>query len=362
MRIAALIGNLNREHGGAQQLLYNVLSRLPDQYTPVVYHLFGPGTFREDFEDAGVEVRHLGASSHYDVLAFGRFVQWMRRDPPDLLHTNSPATGAWGRIVARLAGVPAVLSVEQNTHDAFGAWPRLVNGLTLPLADAVVTVSRTVHKSLARWERALLPADTKVRVIHNGVDVEHFTPASEDQRFGGAPTVGTLGRLVEAKGYDRLLEAWPSVLEVRPQARLRIVGDGRRKKDLESLVEQLRVADSVTFTGYVADPLSEFHRFDLAVFPSRWEGLPLSLAQAMAAGVPVVASDIGPNRTLVGQAGILVPGTDRRRLAKSISDLLADADRRTHFATEGRRRIVRQFSAKRIAKSYEALYRELMAR
>ena len=382
IRVAAIIGNLNRERGGAQQLLYDVLRRLPDDIRPRVHVLFGPASFREEFEAAGVPVRLLGARSNTDLRAFRRLVRRLREERPRVVHTNSPISGVWGRTAARLAGVPRVVSVEHSVHDGYRLLPRLANALTLPLAHAVVGVSEAVVDSIAGWERALLPAVTEVRAIPNGVDVGRFAPEGRTAAAGSAeagdpdevpgapmeaasgidgrpPTVGTIGRLIRDKGHDRLLRAWPAVREAVPDARLRIVGDGPRRDALERLAEREGVAGSVTFVGAVTDPVPEYRGFEVAVFPSRREGFGLTAAEAMACGVPVVAADLPALREVVGDAGLLVDGDDPDALAGAIISLLGDADRRAGLAAAGRDRVADRFSVDRTAGDYARLYRRL---
>lgn len=363
IRVAAIIGNLNREHGGAQQLLYDIFRRLPDEFEPRVYHLFGPGTFREEFEAAGIPVHHLKAASNYDIGAFWRLVDRLREDQPDVLHTNSPVSGVWGRIAAMLVSDLSVVSVEHSVRRAYRIWPRLANGLTIPLADAVVGVSPPVVEALrSAWEGRLLPAGTRIVSIPNGVDTERFSPGSSNVGAGwDGPIVGTVGRLIEAKGIDRLLHAWPDVIEAVPDARLEIVGDGPMRRGLEELAGRLGVDPSVSFLGYRADPLPAYRRFDVAVFPSRWEGFGLTVAEAMATELPVVASDIPPFRHVVGDAGLLVADQETDALADATLDLLRQPERRVRLGEEARERVQSSFSAERLAGDYADMYRRLAA-
>lgn len=358
IRVAGLIGNLNKEHGGAQQLLYDIFRRLPEEFQPRVYHLFGPGTFREDFETAGIPVHHLEAGSNYDLRAFWRLRHRLREDRPDILHTNSPISGVWGRIAAMLVSDLQVVSVEHSVRRAYRIWPRLANGLTLPLADAVVGVSQPAVDSLrSAWEGRLLPAGTEVVSIPNGVDTERFSPGSSNDGAGDDDLiVGTVGRLIDAKGFDRLLRAWPRVIDSVPEARLQIVGDGPKRGELESLAKKLRVDASVAFLGYRANPLPAYRRFDVAVFPSRWEGFGLTVAEAMATSVPVIAADIQSFRHVVGEAGLLVAGANTDALAGTIVDLLEHPERRVRLGAAGRQRVRAHFSADCVACDYAELY------
>ncbi len=357
IRVAALIGNLNKEHGGAQQLLYDVFGRLSDDFEPWVYHLFGPGTFRDDFEAAGVRVRDLRARSNFDLAALGRLVRTLRNDRPDVLETNSPISGIWGRVAGKLAGVPCIVSVEHNRHDAYRTVPLVANGVTLPLADVVVGVSEAVTDSLYGWERSLLPAGTEFVTIPNGVDTEQFSPGNGAAPGGAGPVVGTVGQISRQKGYEHLVRAWPLVLEAVPSARLRIVGDGPLREPLEELARELGMGDSVTFTGYRADPVPEYRRFDVAAFPSLWEGLPLTLLQAMATAVPVVTSDIRPNRTVIGDGGVTIPVGDERALARALIGLLEEPERRSAMGAAGRERVRRLYSTRRVVEDYTELFR-----
>lgn len=360
VRVAALIGNLLKEEGGAQQLLFDVFSNLPDDIRPAVYHMFGEATFRDDFEAAGVPVHDLDAGSRYEVRAFRRLVARLRQDRPDVLQTNSTVSGVWGRLAARLAGVPRVVSLEHTTHADLPASSRLANGITLPIADAVVCVSDAVADSLPGWERLLLRARTAVQVIHNGVDLDHFTARTDvDDGDAGPRVVGTVGRLIPAKGYGDLLRAWLRVIRAVPSARLRVVGDGPLREELESRAADLGVADAVTFTGYRPDPRPEYRRFDVAVFPSHREGFGLTAAQAMATGVPVVVSDLPALREVVGEAGVTVPRGDSGALGEAIADLLESPARRSELAEAGRARIESRFGLDRTVDRYAALYRDL---
>lgn len=358
IRVAALVGNLLREEGGAQQLLYDVFSSLPCEFRPTVYYMFGEATFRDDFENAEISVLGIDAESKYDLRAFRRLVELLRRDPPDVLQTNSTVSGPWGRVAARLAGVPRVISVEHTTHGDLRPFARIVNGLTLPLSDDVVGVSSAVVDSLRGWERLLLASRTEIHTIHNGVDVEHFSPpVDRESTVPSPPLVGTVGRLVPAKGYDHLLRAWPRVLDAVPEARLGIAGDGPLRTELEELASDLDVSATVTFTGYRSDPRPVYRRLDVAVFPSVREGFGLTTAQAMATGVPVIASDLPALRTVVGDAGLTVPRENPNALADAIVGLLTSSERRAELGAAGRRRIESRFPIEPTVREYAALYR-----
>ena len=166
--------------------------------------MFGEGTYAPQFETHGTAVIDLDASSNYDPAAFHRLVNNLRPASHDILQTNSPISGCWGRTAAKVSGVPNIVSVEHNVHVEYAQFTRVVNGLTLPLADAVVGVSEAVSDSYLGWEEQLLGDAARRVTIRNGVDIERIR-----ETFGRADDVlteytpfspsdfiiGTMGRL-----------------------------------------------------------------------------------------------------------------------------------------------------------------------
>lgn len=372
LHISFLIGNLNKEHGGAQQLLYDLCTHLPnDKFETTVYYMFGEGTFQPTFEAAGADVVALQASSNYDPGAFVRLVSALNRNRPDLLQTNSPVSGAWGRVAAQLVGVPKVVSVEHNVHNAYPYKHRIVNGVTLPLADAIVGVSTAVVDSIDGIESTWLEATSHPdrRSIPNGVDIETIDAAQqgtndvlaeyEDIEPSDA-IVGTMGSHTPQKGFENFIYAMTDLQQRYPDLKTVVLGDGPLRTSLEQIADDEGVADAVTFTGYVEDVYPFLSHFDIGVFPSRWEGFGLVVAEAMAAGVPVVASNIPAFREVVDETGVLVQPDNPSALANAVGDLLDNRTRRKYFASAGRKRAVQQFSIEKAASEYAELYRTLL--
>ena len=372
MEVAFVIGQLNKEHGGAQQLLYDICRHLPGSFSRTVYYMFGRGSFRADFERHGVRVVPLGARFALDPLAFARFVRALRRQRPDIVHTNSPISGLWGRLGGRLAGGPKLVSVEHSMHDHYRPPARLCNGATLPLADAIVGVSETVLRSLAPWENRLLRRSALRRVILNAVDVDHIESQMHQQREACQPApgksfdqsdlvIGTMGRLIPAKGLEHLILAFRVVLQSQPRCRLVLAGDGPQRSMLETLAEREGLQDRVTFTGYLGDVYPLLRQLDIAVFPSLWEGFGLAPVEAMVAGKAIVASDIPTFREVIADTGILVEPGEPEPLARSILSLARDPQRRDALGRHARQRAHERFRAERMADEYRRLYEELFA-
>ena len=198
-----------------------------------------------------------------------------------------------------------------------------------------------------------LPAGS-VRAIHNGVPDVAVEP---EQLPGPRPIVGALGRLSPEKGFDVFMGA----LRLLPAARGFLVGDGPERARLEGLAAELELGPRLTVTGRVPDSRRYIRAFDVLVVPSRFEGFPLVILEAMLAGVPVVASDVGSISEAVREeeTGFLVPPGDERALAAALSRLLEDAELRRSLGARARALALERFTAPVMARAFAALYAEV---
>jgi glycosyltransferase involved in cell wall biosynthesis len=243
----------------------------------------------------------------------------------------------------------------------------MVNGLTLPLSDTVVGVSQAVSDSYLNWEELLL-GDTRRETIWNGTDIEairgtfhrsdtvlqEFTPFSSDDFI-----LGTMGRLHKQKGYEYLIRVFP---EMRPQTeniKLLIIGDGPKRDQLQTIAHQTGYVESIHFTGYVPNVYSFLPNFDIAVFPSQWEGFGLTPCESMASERPVIVTDIPPFREVIGDAGALVEPESTSALAEEIISLIQNPKRRHKLGQAGYERATEKFSIERTVEEYASLYRDL---
>jgi len=369
IQVSYLIGNLNKEHGGAQQLLFDICRYLPDsEFDTTAYYMFGEGTFREQFENHGTTVVDLSASSNYDITAFRNFANRLRHTKPDILQTNSPISGVWGRLAGRLSSVSNIVSVEHSVHTGYPLSNRIVNGLTLPLGNAVVGVSETVISSLRPWEQRLLSEDTKVLSIRNGVDVDAIEqefaktdaaitelPISRDN-----PIIGSVGRFTEAKGYEYLIRALPEIKATHPDSQLLLIGGGQLMSKLKNEAKATGYREDIYITGLLSNVFPYLPVFDMAVFPSLWEGFGLTPVEAMVSKRPIVATNIPAFQEVVGNDGILVEPENSTALADEITALLNDSSRQAELGQAGYERATEKFSIERTVEKYTNLYRDLV--
>lgn len=256
----------------------------------------------------------------------------------DVVHTHSAKAGVLGRIAAHLVGVPQVM---HTSHGSFLAEPRprwarllllaverVAGGLTdhvfvLSHADLELMRSHGLYRSTA-WDVVRIAPERVVR-----------PPGAWKYRSGRGDVV-TVANHYRTKGLDVLLRSFPSVVEVIPEARLRVIGDGPERAALEELVARLSLT-SVTFEGRMEDPTPALLDAAIFVLPSRKEGLPLVLLEALALGVPTVVTNVGavPETVSEGEA-VLVPPEDPRRLAAAIVAVLSDGERARRLGMAGR--------------------------
>ena len=227
--------------------------------------------------------------------------------------------------------------------------------------DAVIAPSQACRTELLG---AGFPPE-RIRIIANGVDTSMFRaqPAGL-QPFGQGPAVVYTGRLIEAKGLLDLLEAWPLLLREVPSAHLFIVGCGPLEAELRRRADQFPLADRVHLTGYATDVRPFLQRADAFAFPSWAEGLPNALLEAMAMGLPCVATDIGPIRDAAtnGEEALLVPVKSPQVLAAALTRILTEPAFAARLGRAARKRVEAEFSLERNVDALEALYRELTSR
>jgi glycosyltransferase involved in cell wall biosynthesis len=293
------------------------------------------------------------------ILYMRNLRRWLARHPVDLAYVSMLKHDAYVAVgEGRRRGFPVVLRPEGAgaTGDlAWQSWGRFGRriGSRCRQADAVISISAAITDELrqARYEAA------KIHAIPNGVPV----PEQAWQRRQGwreAPRATFVGRLASEKGLDTLLDAWPAILSVFPHARLTLVGEGPERAALKARAERLGLRDAVDLPGASDDPSGHLRGSDLFVLPSREEGMSIALLEAMALGVPLVATSIQGNRRLVQdfKHGRLVPPDDPAALARAVVDQWTNFDRAFHMTRAARRRVQDEFSIAAVARKHLELF------
>jgi glycosyltransferase involved in cell wall biosynthesis len=349
--------------GGAQAALLRLLKGLDrGRYTPTVACLYsGDGAVAREIRALGIDVFDARMRHKADMPALLRLYRHIRRVRPTILHASLFHANLPGRILGRLAGVPIIICSER-TMAMEPQWRYQVNHTTIGLVDRVVAVSDNVRDFCV--SHIGLPAE-KLVVILNGVELpKEPIPSPQEARAGlGLPldgsVLGAVSRLEPAKGIPFLIRALAQV----DNATLVIVGDGAERAALEALANDLGVARRIHWAGHRRDGDRLLPAFDLFVQPSLHEGLPNTVLEAMAAGLPVVATGVGgtPEVVVDGITGLLVPPRDPDALAQAITRLLHDPDLRLQMGQAGRERVASHFTVARMVEQTEQLYEQLLA-
>jgi sugar transferase (PEP-CTERM/EpsH1 system associated) len=355
--------------GGAQTALLHLLAGLDrDRFSPTVACLYnGDGVVAQRIRDLGIPVNDLRMTTKWRWDALYRLYRLLRRERPAILHTWMFHANVPGRVVGRLAGVPVIITSRRNVNVG-GSLRELLNRWTRDLDDRVIAVCELARA--AEIKRARVPAE-KVVTVYNGIDVERFAALDPQatthtrRAFGvplDAPLLGSVGRLHPQKGLADLLVAFAQVREHIPFARLLLVGDGALRAELEAQACALGVSDAVIFAGTRPDVAEILAALDVFVLSSLWEGMPNAVMEAMAAGLPVVATAVGgvPELVVDGVTGLLVPPRDADGLSEAMCCLLRDPARRRTMGQAGRKRVRQHFTVERMVRQTESLYEELV--
>ncbi|MBE0410272.1 MAG: glycosyltransferase family 4 protein [Anaerolineales bacterium] len=297
----------------------------------------------------------------------------MRGGHYDVLQTFIESSNIIGPIIGWFAGIPVRVSSQRATlvyksrlFFLIDRW--IVNSC---LVDKMVTVSENTRKFCITKEKM---SPQKLATIYNGVDLERFTPRDRDEyqqlknlymRDMGLSEetilITSVGRLHKQKGYDFLLQAIPEVRLDHKNARFIFVGDGDMRESLQSLSRSLGLDSVVYFLGIREDIPEILAISDLFILPSRWEGFPNVLLEAMSTGLAVIASAIDGSIELIehGENGMLVPPSNPNKLAKTIIQLLENVELRVRLGQAARKHVEKKFSEDKFIDSFAALYEDL---
>lgn len=354
--------------GGTEQVLLTLVEALDrERWRSTLLHRAGPGSERlvERAGRLGIETQPVPQmAGKRGLTRLPQLVRELRRQGPDVFHAhlNWPLACTYGLLAAVLARVPAIVATQ---HLFVGRQPPaavLKHKLVSTWVDRYITVSRSVAHGLGA---VCLFSDRKIQIIENAVSCRRYDrPAAVSRPAGvpeaaGRPVILSVARLHRQKGLEYLVSAAPLV----PDALFLVAGDGQEDSRLQAQARALEVADRVVFLGYRDDIPELLAACDLFVLPSLFEGLPVAVLEAMAAGKPVIASAIGGTDEAIvnGETGLLVPPRDPAALARAIRTLLSDCELAGRLAAAAKVRVRERFSADTMVQRVIGLYEEVLA-
>jgi glycosyltransferase involved in cell wall biosynthesis len=357
--------------GGVARHLIDLVTHLdPAEFTCLLYLSFErPESWREPLQalgEAGHVLREIPMARIPDPRAVNQLAGWARRDAIDIMHLHSAKAGYLGRLAASAAGLPAIYTPHafpfQRTTDILRPLYRYIERKLAARTAKIICVSPGEREA---GLQAGLPEE-KLVVIPNGVDPARWAPPSPKERLAARRAlgitdeeivIGALARLTPQKGIDLLVQAAEDVLPDFPGARILIWGDGPQRKSLLALARRLRLP-RVQLMGETCDPARAYAAMDVFCNPSRWEGCPYAVLEAMACGLPVVASDITEHADLItdGENGVLCESDIPGPLAGALRIVLADQDVRDAYGAAARKR-AEGYTLERMVEGTAELYR-----
>jgi len=331
----------------------------------------GEKTLVSDFETAGATVVDFDASFKFDPGALWRMARFFRKNEFGLLHAHLPYSQTLGRLLGTVGGCRTIVSTQHNVPENYHPITRTLERITRPLDTRTVAVSEGVERAFtgdsARYERG---QERQWCTIYNGIDVESFEqkvqradPEAVRERWDvDAEFIYlNISRYVRAKAQLDLIAAMDEVTDGGSDMHLFIVGWGELEQKLKQEVAERGLTDLITVTGQVPTVHEYYALADVFVSSSVFEGMPIAHLEAMAAGLPVVATDIpGVNEVVVaGENGILVPPEQPEKLARALSEC-ESSEAISQWAEGSRRRVREHFSIEQAVQAHLSLYRELL--
>jgi glycosyltransferase involved in cell wall biosynthesis len=359
-RVLLVVDSL--EVGGAERHVVDLASALRRKGHEVEVACSIAGGLSKPLEEVGVPVRPLTRRlvKRRVSLAYARGIRKLLREGRfDLVHAHIYASAVAAAVATRGTGLPLV--VTEHTEASWqNLWARLFSRWTYRRARQIIAVSTPIERRLIERDGV---SPERVTLIPNAVIPASGNPPSLADTLPDGwlemPLVGVVARLQPEKGVATFLKAAAHVSMVSPEARFLVVGDGPLREELVDLVGRVGLRERVHFLGYRVDAQRLIGLLDVLVVPSLTEGSPLIVLEAMAAGVPVVASAVGgiPDQVRHGEVGVLVPPDDPNALAGALGALLEDPALARRLGEAGRRRTENEFSHEALVRRIEAVYR-----
>ena len=335
-----------------------------DRFNVRLYALKHPDSSSRALEAEGVSMTYLGKSA-LNPAVLTTFLSVIKREKADVLHLHGWIAANFGRVAGRLAGIPTIMH-EHGVDPSFPTSQRIADKLVSPFNHIAVAVSKSVRDFIIA-NRSVRP--WKIRTIYNGAPLDEFSPADPlvvakvREEFGIPPdclVIGTIGRLDTQKGITYFLRAARRIMS--PDIRFLVVGDGPKRQELEDEAKDLGLGSNVIFAGHRSDIPAVQTLLDIQVFPSLWEGAPLTVFEALAMGKAIVSTNVdGLGEVLVdGESALIVEPSNPDQLADGVQRVLSDSD----LADQLRAGAVTQskkFDISQTVRNLESLYEELCA-
>lgn len=344
--------------GGAERLAETISTSLPkDKFKVSICGLFGQeGPLAEDLRKKGIPYFFLDAGKFSKVVLFKKFYHLLRQHRVDILQIHGAYLLLNCFLPAKLSGVRIVYTEHAKQSITRLRLVNLAARFFPYWTSKVVCVSENLRQFFI--EELRIPEE-RLLVIHNGVDTKRFwtnkVPFPEDNKI---VCIGCIARLTEPKHHENLLEAFSRLEPRRYGLKLLLVGEGEMRSSIEGKIIALGISDIVELAGNRNDVPEQLANMDIFVLPSKREGFPISILEAMAAGKPVVATNVGGVAEVIvsGDNGLIVPPSDPEALQAALKTLLDNPKYARDLAVSGQVTVNNKFSLNQMMNSYESLF------
>lgn len=311
--------------------------------------------------ERGLEAMDFATGGKFNLLAAIRLARWVREQQVDIVHGHGYKSDIIGLLTAKIAGCRIIttphgwskeLDFKLKFYELLDRWAFRFMDKVCPLSPYLADeLNGFLHKE-------------KVKLILNGVDIDEIQSVKPKVKENADDyVIGYIGQIIERKDLDTLISAFTFLANKERNLRLVIIGDGALRIELEARCKKMGISELVAFKGYRSDASAWYNTFDLFVLPSRLEGIPRCVMEALACGVPVIASDIPGNRDLIvhGKTGLLFTVGDIQQLIKNIEFMKTHRFESRQMAEHGRDKIEKEHSSRLMAFKYATLYVDMLS-
>jgi glycosyltransferase involved in cell wall biosynthesis len=334
----------SRMHGVKRLFAWMIPRFDRDRFNVSLISLRRKDLSEDTLEQCGIDVTYLGRHK-FDPRTFPDLLQVLKAKRTDVVHMHGYGATTFGRLCAWRLGIPAILHEHANHIDT--PWfQKIADWALAPQTDLAIAVSESTAEFTTRAR--LIPAE-RTKVVYLGSPLDEFARprsagdvAAARASLGIAPdtiAVGTVTRLMPSKGNQYLVEAVPEIVRRQPRARVIIVGEGELADELRAQAAALNLGNHLVFAGFQRDVAQVLGALDIVVFPSLWEGTPLTAFEALAAGKPIVSTDADGLLDILtaGKDALVVPRRDAGALARAVNELIENPALASALAQEARR-------------------------
>ena len=344
------------EAGGGEKQLVHLVKNIPrEKYSVIVVCLTRKGVWSEEVEENEIRVISFNKRVGFDPLILPRLYAFLVREKPDLVNTYLWTADLWGRLAAILAGVRCIVVTEENV-DVWKKWyHKIIDYFLFKWTDLVICVSHEVYKF---YNEVCRVPSNKLKVIPNAVDLAPFDSIRKNKgirkELGLSPSdfvFVCVARFHPQKAHDVLIEAvYKLSRESNCNFKLLLIGKGELRSKIEKQVREFNLADRIFFLGWRDDLPEILVECDAFVLSSDYEGLPLTILEAMAAQLPIISTDVGGNAQVVinGENGFLVPPRDPSALAKMMKKIQKNRKLAKRMGAKGRAMVENEYTIQKV--------------